>query len=103
MAAIVPVSHGRLGIRQPSELRTTLHHFVKHGGNADCLLVVNTLEIILGLVSVASFVIVVLGNIEHVNTIALALDGAALLAATARMALSLRKQRLSMSHASTWR
>ncbi len=54
---------------------------------------VHTLEIILGLVSVASLVIVVLGNIEHVNTIALALVGATLLAATARMALSLRKQR----------
>ena len=37
--------------------------------------------------------ILVLGNIEYLNTIALALAGATLLAVTARMASSLRKQR----------
>jgi diguanylate cyclase (GGDEF)-like protein len=56
-------------------------------------LVVHTLEIILGLVSVASFVSVVLGNVEYFNAIVLALAGAALLAAIARLAFLLREQR----------
>ncbi len=47
---------------------------------------------ILGLVSLASFVILVLGNFEHVNTIALGLAGATLLAAATRRALALREQ-----------
>ena len=54
---------------------------------------VHTLEIILGLVSVASFVSVVLGNVEYFNAIVLALAGAALLAAIARLAFLLREQR----------
>ncbi len=56
-------------------------------------MVAYSLDIVLGLVAVASLVIVVLGNTEYVNTIVLGLAGAALLALTARMALSLRKQR----------
>jgi diguanylate cyclase len=52
-----------------------------------------SLEITLGLVAVASSVIVVLGVIEHVDTIVLGLAGAILLAATARLAFLLRKQR----------
>ena len=51
------------------------------------------LEITLGLVAVASSVIVVLGIIEHVDTIVLGFAGATLLAATARLALLLRRQR----------
>ena len=47
----------------------------------------------MGLVAVASSVIVVLGVIEHVNTIVLGLAGAALVAATTRLAFSLRQQR----------
>ena len=47
----------------------------------------------MGLVSAASFVIVALSSFEHLNTIALGLAGATLLAVTARMAFSLRKQR----------
>src|ERR1700728_85529 len=53
----------------------------------------NSLEIILGLVAFAGFVNVVLSNVEHVNLIVLGFAGATLLAATARMAFSLRKQR----------
>ena len=47
----------------------------------------------MGLVSLACFVILVLGNVERVNTVALALAAATLLARAARMALSLREQR----------
>jgi diguanylate cyclase len=49
--------------------------------------------LILGLVSLACFVILVLGNVERVNPVALALAAATLLARAARMALSLREQR----------
>ena len=45
------------------------------------------------LVSVACFLILVLGNVEHVNSVALALAAATLLARAARMALSFREQR----------
>ena len=48
---------------------------------------------VLGLVSVASFVILVLGNLRHVSPVALGLAGATLMVAAARMALSLREQR----------
>src|SRR5271167_2084654 len=56
-------------------------------------MVAYSLGIIVSLVAVASSVIVVLGNIGHVNTIVLGFAGATLLAATARLAYSLRKQR----------
>jgi diguanylate cyclase (GGDEF)-like protein len=51
------------------------------------------LEIVLGLVAVGSFLIAVLGSIEHANAIVLGFAGAALLAAIARMAWLLRKQK----------
>ncbi len=49
--------------------------------------------LILGFVSVACFVILVLGNVEHVNTVALALAAATLMTRAARMAVSLREQK----------
>ncbi len=49
--------------------------------------------VILGFVSVACFVILVLGNVEHVNTVALALAAATLMTRAVRMAVSLREQR----------
>ena len=49
---------------------------------------------ILGIVSVACLVILVLSNVEHESTIALALAGATLMVAATRMTLSLREQRL---------
>jgi diguanylate cyclase (GGDEF)-like protein len=54
---------------------------------------VHTAVVILSLVSVASFAIVLLGTIEHVNAIVLGLAGATALAAIARMAFSLRQQK----------
>ncbi|MGO9856134.1 MAG: putative bifunctional diguanylate cyclase/phosphodiesterase [Acidimicrobiales bacterium] len=50
--------------------------------------------VILGLVSLACIVILVLGNVEHVNTVALALAGATLMVAGTRMTLSLRELRV---------
>ncbi len=49
--------------------------------------------IILSLVFAACPVILVLGNVQHVNAIALGLAGATLMVAAARMAVSLREQR----------
>ena len=48
---------------------------------------------ILGLVSAACLVILVLGNVGHVSPIALGLAGATVMVAGARMAVSLREQR----------
>ena len=49
--------------------------------------------LILGFVSVACFMILVLGNVEHVNTVALALAAATLMTRAVRMAVSLREQK----------
>ena len=49
--------------------------------------------LVLALVLTASLLILVLGNVRHVSPVALCLAGATLLAAAARMALSLHEQR----------
>ncbi len=49
--------------------------------------------VVVGFVSAACLVILVLGNVQHVNPLALGLAGATVMVAGARMALSLREQR----------